>query len=238
MNDILTSLQNSYPKYNIKQPSTNKNLSYRPFTVKEEKSLLLSKDTGLYPDFLTTITDIVDNCFSDNQVKINSKRLPIFDVEYMFLKIREKSVSENITVTFTCPETKEKIKVDIFIPNIKVETSDQNKNIKLSDNLIVNMRYPTFEYLLEHGSISPEGNIDLFDMVLSSIESIQTKDGLIGDLSREVLNEFINNLTKQQYQEILNFFVKMPKVEHTVPYLTSDGVQRKITFRGIRDFFR
>ena len=238
MNDIIATLKSSYPKYIAKQPSTGKNLSYRPFTVKEEKALLVAKDTGNYSDFLVTITDIIDNCFSDNAIKINSKKLPIFDVEYMFLKIREKSVSEVINVSFVCPETKEKIKVDVFIPHIEVKVEENNKNIKISDELIVNMKYPSFEYLIENAIQNNDGNIDLFDMVLSSIESVQTKTELITDLNKQTLKEFIDSLTKQQYQLILNFFVKIPKIEHSVPYITSDGTQRKITFKGIRDFFR
>jgi hypothetical protein len=239
MSDIITILKSSYPKYNTKQPSTNKTLNYRPFTVREERALLLSKDTGRYSDFLSTITEIVDQCFSDNPVKINSRKLPIFDVEYMFLKIRQKSVSEVIKVSFVCPETKEKINIEINIEDIEVNTSpENNKNIKLSNDLIVNMKYPPFEYLIENSFKNDEGNIDLFDMVLSSIESIQTKDQLIQDIPKETINEFIEGLTKQQYQKILNFFVKIPKLEHSVPYKTSDGVERKITFRGIKDFFR
>lgn len=238
MNDIIATLKSSYPKYTIKQPSTGKNLSYRPFTVKEEKSLLVAKDSGKYADFLITITDIIDSCFSDNSIKINSKNLPIFDVEYMFLKIREKSISETINVSFICPETKEEIKVKVFIPNIEVKVEPVNRNIKITDELIVNMKYPPFLYLIENSINNEDGDIDLFDMVLSSIESIQTKTELLTDLNKQILNEFINSLTKQQYQEILNFFVKIPKLEHSVPYITSDGIQRKITFRGIRDFFR
>lgn len=239
MSDIITILKSSYPKYNLKQPSTGKTVNYRPFTVREERALLLSKDTGRYSDFLSTISEIVDQCFSDNAIKINSRKLPIFDVEYMFLKIRQKSVSEIINVSFICPETKEKIKIEVNIQDIEVNTSlENNKSIKLTNELIVNMKYPTFEYLIENSFKNDEGKIDLFDMVLSSIDSIQTKDQLIQDIPRETMNDFIEGLTKQQYQKILNFFVNIPKLEHSVPYKTSDGVERKITFRGIKDFFR
>lgn len=238
MTDLISNLKSSYPKFTLTQPSTGKTIYYRPFTVKEEKSLILGKELGKYADFLLTITDIVDNCFSDGNIKINSKNLPIFDVEYMFLKIREKSISEIIKISFVCPTTKQTIKSQINIMDIQIKKQDNPRNIKISDDIIVNMKYPSFEYLIENATSNEEGNIDVFDMVLSSIDSIQTKDGILTDLNKQTLNEFVDNLTKQQYQKILDFFVKSPKIEHTVKYVTDDGVEREITFRGIKDFFQ
>lgn len=238
MTDLINNLKNSYPKFTIIQPSTGKPIYYRPFTVKEEKSLILAKELGKYADFLLTITDIVDNCFSNNNIKINSKKLPIFDVEYMFLKIREKSISEVIKISFICPVTQQTIKSQINIIDIEVKKQENLANIKISDDLIVNMKYPTFDYLIENATINDDGNIDVFDMVLNSIDSIQTTSGILTDLNKSTLNEFIDNLTKQQYQKILDFFLKSPKIEYTLKYVTEDGVEREITFRGIKDFFQ
>lgn len=238
MNNLISNLKNSYPRFAIKQPSTDKTLNYRPFTVKEEKSLVLSKELGKYSDFLITICDVVDNCFSKDDFKINSRKLPIFDVEYMFLKIREKSVSEIVKVSFVCPATKEIIKTEINIPDIQVRTSENSKQIKISDDIIVNMKYPDFEYLIENAVVNENQNIDFFDMVLSCIESIQTQNEILDNLSKKFALEFIENLTKEQYQKILNFFVNSPKIEHTIKYKTTDGIEREMTFRGIRDFFQ
>jgi len=237
MKDIINVLKNSLPKYSIKQPSSQDTiLIYRPFTVKEEKSLLLSKDTGSYTDFLITISELISACYN-----IDAKKLPIFDVEYMFLKLREKSVSETVVISFDCPTTGERIKnIEVRLNEIEVKKQENSKNIKLSNELIVNMRYPTFEFLIENTTKSNNGNIDLYDMVLYSIESIQTPDELITNesLSSSLLNEFIENLTRTQYELILNFFLKAPKIEHEVYYTTKDGMERKIILRGIRDFFR
>lgn len=238
MQDILSVLKNSYPKFTITQPSTDKSIYYRPFTVREEKALILAKDLGKYSDFLITITEIVDNCYSTNDIKINSKKLPIFDVEYMFLKIREKSVSEVVKVSFVCPETKETIKTEINIPDIQIIKQQNPTQVKIADNLIVNMKYPTFDYLIQNAIEKEDQNIDLFDMVINCIHTIETKDQVLNDLSKDFILEFINNLTKQQYEKILSFFVKSPRIEHTVKYRTTDGVDRQITFRGIRDFFQ
>jgi hypothetical protein len=237
MSNIINLLKTSSPKYSTIQPSTGKLLSYRPFNVKEEKALLLAKNTGSYTDFLLTISNIVDSCFDSS---IDSKKLPVFDVEYMFLKLREKSVSEVVNISFTCPETNEKIKnVEVYLTEIMVSQGQSSKTIKISNDIIVNMRYPSYEFLIENSANSIEGNIDLFDMVLYSIESIQTPSELLSNemLTKEFLNEFIENLTRQQYQMILDFFVNAPKIEHEVKYLTSDGNERKIVLRGIKDFF-
>ena len=238
MNKILNLLKSSSPRYNLVQPSTGKILEYRPFNVREEKSLLVAKNTSSYSDFLLTIADIIDNCFGH---KIESKKLPIFDVEYLFLKLREKSVSEIVNIGFTCPNTKEKIKiVPVYLNEIEVKKQKNDFNIKVSDEIIVKMKYPTFEFLIENTISNESNNIDLFDMVLNSIESIQTPDEIITNesLNNEFLKEFIDSLTRQQYQLILDFFVKSPKIEHAVKYTTSDDQVRTIILRGIRDFFQ
>jgi hypothetical protein len=237
MSNIINLLKSSSPKYSIVQPSTGKLLSYRPFNVKEEKSLLVAKNTGSYTDFLLTISSIVDSCFDTT---IESKKLPVFDVEFMFLKLREKSVSEVVNISFTCPETNEKIKnVEVSLTDIVVKKNQSSNSIKISPDIIINMRHPTYEFLIENSATSDTGNIDLFDMVLYSIESIQTTSELLTNemLTKDFLNEFIENLTRQQYQMILDFFVSAPKIEHEVKYNTSDNVQRSIVLRGIKDFF-
>lgn len=236
MNSLLEILKNSLPKYTVVQPSNDKVVTHRPFTVREEKSLMMAKETGSYTDFLLTVSEILDSCYG-----LNSKKLPVFDVEYFFLKLREKSVSEFVKVSFTCPYTQERIKdIEINLSKLQVKKQPIEFSIKLTDDIIVNMEYPKFEYLIEQSTVNPSGSIDLFDMVLNSINSIQTPAELIMKdmLSKETLKEFIENLTKVQYEKILDFFVKMPKVEYEIKYITSDDVVRSIVFRGIRDFFQ
>jgi hypothetical protein len=238
MKNILNVLKNSLPRYSLTQPSTGKLLTYRPFTVKEEKSLLIAKDTGNYIDFLLTIAGMVDACFSDSGIK--AKNLPIFDIEYLFLKLREKSVSEVVSISFNCPSTGERIKnAEVNLDELEVKIQDNPKIITISPDIIVNMRYPTYEFLIESAGKTPDGNVDLFDMVLFSIESIQTPSELIthDSMSNEFLKEFIDNLTRSQYEMILNFFIKSPRLEHEVHYKTEDGIERKIILKGLRDFF-
>ena len=110
MKEILEKMKSSLPRYITKQPSTGKNVTFRPFTVKEEKHLLMVKQTGEYKDFLSTITNIINNCFD---LSTDAKKLPIFDIEYFFLKLRCKSLGEIANPTIICPYTGEKIKVDL-----------------------------------------------------------------------------------------------------------------------------
>jgi hypothetical protein len=137
MNDLLEKMKKTLPKYNITQPSTGKKISFRPFTVKEEKILLMSSQTGSYEDFLTTLSDIIDDCFS---LKISSKKLPLFDIEYFFINLRSKSVGELIEPSITCPYTKEVIKLKINLDEINPIHEATHTPIKLMCLMILLLR--------------------------------------------------------------------------------------------------
>lgn len=234
MNEILDRMRKTLPKYNIKQPSTGKTISFRPFTVREEKILLISNQTGSYEDFLTTLIDIINNCFS---LDTNCKTLPLFDIEYFFINLRSKSVGEIIEPTIVCPQTKETIKLQINLENIvPIFSNDHTKTIKVSEDMIVKMKYPSLEMLIENKKF----NNDYFDLVIDCIDSIETPSEFIesSTVSRELLSEFINLLTSEQYKKILNFFKTTPKLEHEVKYTTSDGKVRSIVLKGLKDFFQ
>lgn len=222
------------PKYNAKQPSTGKTISFRPFTVKEEKALIIANQTGSYEDFLTTLSDVIDNCFD---LKLETKKLPIFDVEYFFLKLRSKSIGEILEPIITCPATGEKIKLQINIDEIEpVYDKTHSKKISLDGSMIVKMKYPSLEMLIE----KENNKGDYFDLIIDCIETIETKNELIeaSETSRENLKEFIELLTSDQYKKLISFFKTSPKLEYEVKYRTSDSTERTIILRGIRDFFQ
>lgn len=233
MKEFLNKMKSSLPRYNTKQPSTGKNIVFRPFTVREEKSLVIANQTGSYSDFLTTLADILNDCF---ELKTSAKKLPIFDVEYFFLKLRSKSVGEIIEPTITCPITKEQVKISINLEKIEpIYHETHNKEIKLSNNIIVTMEYPTLENFIQQ-----KDNIDFFEVIIDSIESIQTENEIIEAkiASRENIKEFIELLTSEQYRKLIDFFKTCPKLEYEVNYVTSDGIQRTIILKGLRDFFQ
>ena len=234
MKELLDQMKTCLPKYKIKQPSTGKTLSYRPFTVREEKNLIISNQTGSYEDFLLTLSDIIDNCFS---LKQPAKTLPLFDIEYFFIKLRCKSVGEIIEPTIVCPITGEKIKIQLNLEDIEPKfDSKHNRQIKLSETLLVNMEYPSLEHLIKRESKT----VDYFDLLLECIHSIETDKELIEakNQTHENLKEFVDLLTTDQYKKLIEFFKTSPKLEKEVSYKTSDGKEKTLILKGLRDFFQ
>lgn len=234
MQELLNNMKKSLPRYSIKQPSTKKNMSFRPFTVKEEKALIIANQTGSYEDFLTTLASVIDDCFNLNT---SAKKLPIFDIEYFFLKLRSKSVGEVLEPTITCPSTNEKVQLYINLDKIEpIYTKDHSKKINIDDFIIVNMEYPSLEKLIEKENTKG----DYFDLVIDCIRSIETKNELIEaeNTSKDQLREFIELLTSEQYKKLIEFFKTSPRLEYEVKYKTSDLVERSIILKGLRDFFQ
>lgn len=232
MNKLLKHLQSSLPKYSTILPSSKQKVKFRPFTVKEEKTLLISHTTALYEEMLHTISDVIDSCFD---LKISSKELPFFDLEYLFLKLRSKSINEIVDLTFVCPETKEKITQEVNLESIDpVYDENHSQQIILDGNIKVKMRYPTLEDIINNN------NLDYYNLLVTCIESIETKDELINskDYSKQNMEELVNSLTRNQFNKIIEFFKTMPRIETTINYTTKDGTERSITLKGIRDFFQ
>lgn len=229
--NLIEELKKSLPRYITEQPSTKAKLKFRPFTVKEEKVLLMANQTGNFEDFLVTLSDIIDSCF---ELKGKSKDLPFFDIDHLFLALRSKSIGEIVEPKFICPETGETIQVTLNLDEVKpIYSKDHSREISINETMVVKMKYPSLDYMIHNKS-------DYYDMVIDSIESVETKDQLLNasETSRETLKEFVDLLTQQQFKKLVNFFKTMPKIEQEVNYITSDGVSRKITLKGIRDFFR
>lgn len=234
MKELLENMKQSLPRYNLVQPSTGFTITFRPFTVREEKTLLMANQTGSYEDFLATLSDIIDNCFN---LPVSSKKLPLFDIEYFFLKLRSKSVGEIVDPTIICPATGEKIKVSLNLDEIEPIFNDKHqKEIKISGNIIVKMNYPTIENLIKN----KDKKTDYFDLLIESIAFIQTQNEIIeaGTASKENITEFVDLLTADQYRHLIDFFKTSPKLEKEINYKTSDGIERTIILKGLRDFFQ
>jgi hypothetical protein len=233
MRELLDSMKNTLPKYNITQPSTGKLVTFRPFTVKEEKALIIANQTGSYEDFLSTLADVIDNCFD---LQMPAKKLPIFDIEYFFLKLRSKSVGEIIEPTITCPYTKGKIKITVNLDSVEPSyTPTHTRSIMVAPNILVKMNYPSLDNLIKRSN----QKTDYFDLLLECIQTIETSKELIEaeTASPENMKEFIELLTSEQYKKLIEFFKTCPKIEHKIEY-TSDGEKRELLLKGLRDFFQ
>lgn len=232
---LIDLLQTSLPKYSETVPSTNKKIWFRPFLVKEEKTLLMVQETGSEKEILKAIKEIIENCYSIT----DAGEIPIFDLEYLFLKLRSKSVGEIVQPLLICPHTKEKIKLDINLDKIKVKTFKKHvSKLKLSDELFISMKYPTLNMFIEKET-SDMSLMDFYDLAISCVDYVETPSERIEceTKNKEEIKEFIDNLTKDQFDKIIDFFATMPRIEHELEYITSDNVNRKVVLRGIRDFF-
>jgi hypothetical protein len=231
----LIDLLSKTPKYTETVPSTKKKIWFRPFLVKDEKILLMVQETGTEKEILMAIKELVESCFD---IK-NAEDMPIFDLEYLFLKLRSKSVGEIVEPYLICPHTKEKIKLKIDLEKIKVKTFKNHTNkIKLNNELLISMKYPSLSMFIQNET-TDMSLMDFYDLAVSCVDYIETTKDRIDckDKPKEEIKEFIDNLTKEQFDLIIEFFATIPRIEEELSYKTSDEKERKVILRGIRDFF-
>lgn len=229
-------IKSTSPKFSDIVPSTNKKIWFRPFLVKEEKLLLIAQEMGSEQEILKCISEVLQSCFEEIG---DVSKIPLFDLEYLFIKLRCKSVQELATPILICPVTGEEVTLKINLEEIEViKDSKHSKTLKISDNLIIGMKYPSLSLFLNSNIESMELS-DFYDLAVNCVDYIETRDEKIlsDSVSKEEIKDFIDNMTKQQFDMIINFFSTMPRVEKTVKYITSDKEIRSITLRGIKDFF-
>ena len=228
------------PTYELTLPSVDQQVKYRPFLVKEEKLLTMALESGEDADMKNATIDLVNSCTFG---KLKADELPLFDVEYLFLNIRAKSVGEVAKFQVICPDDKlTLVPVDIDLTEVNVQVDDKhNNNILLDEsrNLGIVMRYPTLR-LVPMG-IDKNMNADkIFNLMVSCIDHIYEGDKVYPakDSSKSELVEFFNNLNSAQFQLIKTFFDEMPKLRHTIK-VTNPKTKKEseITFSGLQDFF-
>ena len=231
------------PTYQLTLPSNNKKIKYRPFLVREEKILILALESGDAKQISSSIVDIMADCIETKGVDIT--KLPSFDIEYLFLNIRAKSVGETVEVVITCPDDK-KTTVDttINIDDIKIKKTPGHKNIiKLDDKYSMKLKYPSMQQFID-------ANFDTDDegsQVAQSINMLSTCIDMIydeeeswdaADSSPDELNSFIEQLNTKQFKEVESFFETMPKLEHIVEVTNpKTGKTSKVKLEGLASFF-
>lgn len=229
-------LKKTTPKYQTVLPSTGKKVWFRPFVVREEKMLLIAQETGKENEIFRAIVSVINECFEDIG---DAALLPIFDLEYLFIKLRSKSVMEVVNPILECPETKQNVKLNINLEDIEVKTfENHSKDVKISEEMIIRMKYPSISLFIEH-EVENMQLMDFYDLAVSCIEYIETKEARIvaEETSKDELKQFVDSMTKVQFDQLIKFFATMPKIEHEVQYKTNDGVKRSVILRGIKDFF-
>ena len=225
------------PTSKIKIPSTGKTVSVRPFLVKEEKILLMAKQSGTYTDILTSIKQVVTNCLLE---KIDVNKLALFDVEYLFLKLRSISVNNIVKVTYKDNEDQKEYPFEIDLDKIEVKFPDKvEKVIVLNDEYSLLMKWPEASLYSEKEvqSDDPALNIEFF--LANTIDKICQGDKMI-DLkmaSKQEITEFIEGIPAKAYEQIKEFWNTIPKLHYEIKYTNANGTERSIVMEKLTDFF-
>ena len=228
------------PTYELEVPSTDEKIKYRPFLVREEKILLMSMESGKNADIINAVKEIVSECTFN---KIDLSTLPMFDVEYIFLQIRSKSVGEISKLRLLSPDDgKTYADVEVNLSDIAVEVDELHTNkIELTDEMGIIMTYPTINSFANTG-ITAINSSNMLDVISTCILQIYDKKGEeifdAKDQTKEELNDFIEQLNSAQFKEIQKFFETMPKLQHEVIVKNpKTGFENKVLLAGLNDFF-
>ena len=230
----------STPTYDLKVPSTGKNIKFRPFLVKEEKILIIAMESQSDKQISQAVNDVLSNCILTKGVNIDD--FSTFDIEYLFLNIRGKSVGETVDVMITCPDDNvTKVPVKINLDDIQILKNDKHqRDIPLDGNLTMRMKYPSMgEFVKNNFSVDMQVN-DTFDLVCSCIEQVfsEEESWAASDCTKKELHEFLEQLDSGQFKKIEQFFETMPKLSHSLKVTNPNTkVVNKITLEGLNAFF-
>ena len=231
----------STPSYELVIPSSGKKIKYRPFLVKEEKVLIIAMESEDTSQIANAVKDVIKSCILTRGIKV--EELSTFDIEYLFLNIRGKSVGEEVEVLVTCPDDGiTKVPMTINLDEIQVQVDDNHsKDIRLDDTLILRMKYPSMEEFVKNNFVLGDVNVDdTFDIVMSCIEQVYNEEESWSakDCTKKELKEFVEQLSSKQFKEIENFFATMPKLSHTIIVKNPNtGVENEVVLEGLGSFF-
>ncbi len=230
----------STPTYELTLPSSNRKIKYRPFLVKEEKILILAMESQDTKQIARAVKDVISKCILSKGIKV--ERLSTFDIEYLFLNIRSRSVGESIDLVITCPDDNEtKVNTQIYIDEIQVKTDkNHNPDIKLDDTYTMRLKYPSLDQFIDDNfnfDLDRDNSFDIIssciDMVFSDEEAWEAKD-----CTKKELLEFVERLNSSQFKEVEKFFDTMPRISHDIEVENPNTkVKSTVKLEGLASFF-
>ena len=230
------------PVYELELPSTGQTIEYRPFLVKEEKVLVIALESQDTKQITTAIKNVIKNCIKTKDIKVEN--LPTFDIEFLFLNIRGKSVGEEIEVNVTCSDDGvTQVPIKINLDEIEVQKNEDHTNkIKVDDSIMMEMKYPSLDQFIKNNFDFDEKNAmeQSFDLIATCIDKIFTADEVwaVEDCSKKEIVEFLEQMNSSQFKEIEKFFETMPKLSHTIkvknPKTKKDN---EVVIEGLAGFF-
>ena len=230
------------PTYELVLPSTDQTIQFRPFLVKEEKLLVLALESEDNKQITTAIKSVLKNCVLTKGIKV--EQLPTFDIEFLFLNIRGKSVGEELEVNIVCPDDgTTQVTVDINLDDIQVQKNEEhNKQIKLDDNLMMEMKYPSLDQFIKNNfDFNEKNQMDQsFQLIASCIDKIYNEDEVwaTADCTKKEVNDFLEQMNSGQFKLIETFFETMPKLSHTISVTNpKTKVESDVVLEGLASFF-
>jgi hypothetical protein len=233
----------STPTYELILPSTEQTIKYRPFLVKEEKLLVIALESEDSKQITNSIKTVIKNCIETKNIKVES--LPTFDIEYLFLNIRGKSVGEEIEVGIICPDdetTSVQVKINIDEINV-IKDPEHEKQIKIDDKISMEMKYPSLEQFIKNNfSMNDSDNImeKSFELVADCIDKIYTEDNVwtSSDVTKKELIEFMDQMNSNQFKKVERFFDTMPKLSHKIKVTNPNtNIESEVVLEGLSSFF-
>ena len=232
------------PTYELKLHSSNKKVRYRPFLVKEEKVLIIALESKDQMGITNAVKEVLKKCILTKGVDVDS--LPTFDIEYLFLNIRAKSIGEDIKLTVTCPDDGEtKVPVTIYVDEIKVtKPKGHTKDVKLDDKMTLRMKYPSLNQFIENNFNTEDESDTMVDktfrVVADCMDTIYTGEDAweAKDYTPQERMDFVEQLNSNQYKKVENFFATMPKLSHTIEVVNPNTKEKgSVVLEGLADFF-
>ena len=232
------------PTYELKLHSSNKKVRYRPFLVKEEKVLIIALESKNENEITNAVKEVLKKCILTKGIDVDS--LPTFDIEYLFLNIRAKSIGEDIKLTITCPDDNEtKVPVTVYVDEIKVvKPKGHTKDIKLDDKLTIRMKYPSLNQFIETNFTTDDETETLVDktfrVVSDCIDVIYTEEDAwdTKDYTPKERMDFVEQLNSSQYKKVEKFFSTMPKLSHTIEVVNPNTKKKgSVVLEGLANFF-
>jgi len=230
------------PVYELELPSTGQTIEYRPFLVKEEKVLVIALESEDTKQITTAIKNVIKNCIRTKGVKVED--LPTFDIEYLFLNIRGKSVGEEIEVNVTCPDDGvTQVPITINLDDIEVQKNEDHTNrIKVDDNIMMEMKYPSLDQFIKNNFDFDEKNAmdQSFDLIATCIDKVFTEEEVwaVEDCSKKEIVEFLEQMNSSQFKEIEKFFETMPKLSHSIKVKNpKTKKENTVVIEGLAGFF-
>ena len=230
------------PTYELELPSTGETVQYRPFLVKEEKVLVIALESEDTKQITNAIKTVIKNCILTKGIKVEA--LPTFDIEYLFLNIRGKSVGEEIEVNVICPDDEEtNVSVQIDLDSIKVQKDEEHSNkIKVDSTIMMEMRYPSLDQFIKTNfDFKNDSAMDQsFELISSCIDKIYTEEEVwsAADVTKKELIEFLEQMNSAQFKEIEKFFETMPRLSHKIKVTNpKTQVESEVVLEGLASFF-